>query len=69
MVGRRRRGWQGMQWLHGLTDSMDMSLTWGPTARHLSKDAVMASEHTVRRSVSLVRREVQIKAAVSYPSR
>ena len=25
--GRRRRGWQRMRWLHGITDSMDMSLT------------------------------------------
>ena len=24
--GRRRRGWQRMRWLHGITDSMDMSL-------------------------------------------
>ena len=23
---RRRRGWQRMRWLHGITDSMDMSL-------------------------------------------
>ena len=22
--GRRRRGWQGMKWLDGITDSMDM---------------------------------------------
>ena len=25
--GRRRRGWQRMRWLHGITDSMDMSLS------------------------------------------
>ena len=23
--GRRRRGWQGMRWSDGMTDSMDMS--------------------------------------------
>ena len=25
--GRRRRGWQRVRWLHGITDSMDMSLS------------------------------------------
>ena len=25
--GRRRRGWQRMRWLHGITDLMDMSLS------------------------------------------
>ena len=25
--GRRKRGWQRMKWLHGITDSMDVSLS------------------------------------------
>ena len=25
--GRRRRGWQRMRWLNGITDLMDMSLS------------------------------------------
>ena len=25
--GRRKRGWQRMRWLHGITDSMDMNLS------------------------------------------
>ena len=36
--GRRRRGWQRMRWLDGITDSMDMSLsTWHAAVHGVAK--------------------------------
>ena len=31
--GRKRRGWQRFRWLDGITDSMDLSLSWWWTGR------------------------------------
>ena len=46
--GRRRRGWQRMRWLDGITDSVDMNVSeFRETAK--DREAWRAAVHAVRK--------------------
>ena len=62
--GKRRRGWQRMRWLNGITDSMDMSLSRLQELA-MDREAWRAASHGVAKSRTRLTDWTELKPAPS----
>ena len=77
IVGRRRRGWQRMRWLGGITDSMDMSLgelwelvidreAWRAAIHGVAKNRTRLSDWTELNSGTMLPKAQKLKTTHIY---